>query len=1005
MRARGGRRPTWITNGERGGGSRSGRGGGSGAGGGQDRQLNSVEEVSYSWLKSTGRRRRTRVRSGTAGKREREGAAAAAAAMEEEAEEEVEEEVEVLSDGRRFVSQLTGNLYITRVEGTDAGRYSCVVRSKARGEHGAGVDRVERSPPTPLLLRPGGVMGAYEPRIEATFPSKIIAVQGHNLKLECFALGNPVPRLSWSRAGGELPPSARLSESGSLLEIREVRESDGGTYTCSARNAAGGNAANGTVTVRAAPRWLLPLRDAELGVHEALRWPCRASGSPAPSYAWLKNGSPLATTSSSSTTSSSAHGRVRVASHASGDLLVSPLLLSDAAMYQCVASNSFGSVTSAARLRVSGSVPDFVGHELPAETVAVRGGRTIIPCRPRAWPAPRVTWSGPSGTVGPSASPRLHVLEDGSLMFASVASGDAGSYSCTAHNVLGQAQSAGKLTVKEATRITAAPSGGLVAFGHRAVLSCRASHDPSLRVAFLWSRGGHHLALGGSGRREQFTHAGMGSSASDLVLKSVSPADSGAYSCTAHTDVDSATASTWLNVTGPPDPPHSVVATDVTTTSVSLSWVPGFDNYSPARAHRVESRCSHCDRWTTATTEPAIVAADRRGARVTGLTPWTEAEFRVVSSNAHGDGVPSASSGFLHTLPTGCSPPPLTTAAAPPNRVHRSSPVERHLHFGPNLGYVLAFRENATASLWRHVTVPAWNASRYSHHRPAATARPFEAFLVRIRAFNGAGEGPFSNATLVHSAERAPTVAPLGVRARALSSSEVEVAWQALPPALLGEQRIDGYEVAYRRSVDAPKGATTLLRTPGGTKDRVRLLGLREHAEYEVTVRAFNGAGTGPSGAASLVTTRKAPPSKPPRITQWRTDGVHVTLSWEHVAPLDNESAVTGYKVRYRSLGQTGARELLTNETRVEIPLPLGSGGRGSGGVGAALVVEVRACSAEGEGSASTQVRVPHKASSGMKLGGSFSSAGGKAMMTTSPWGLTLIDVALASLLARASFS
>ncbi|XP_075909052.1 contactin-5-like [Petromyzon marinus] len=113
-------------------------------------------EVSYSWLKSTGRRRRTRVRSGTAGKREREGAAAAAAAMEEEAEEEVEEEVEVLSDGRRFVSQLTGNLYITRVEGTDAGRYSCVVRSKARGEHGAGVDRVERSPPTPLLLRPGG---------------------------------------------------------------------------------------------------------------------------------------------------------------------------------------------------------------------------------------------------------------------------------------------------------------------------------------------------------------------------------------------------------------------------------------------------------------------------------------------------------------------------------------------------------------------------------------------------------------------------------------------------------------------------------------------------------------------------------------------------------------------------------------------------------------------------------------------------------------------------------
>ncbi|NXY89249.1 CNTN6 protein, partial [Alcedo cyanopectus] len=88
----------------------------------------------------------------------------------------------VQEDGRRFVSQATGNLYIAKVEPWDVGNYTCVVTNP----------RAEQSvwgPPTPLTLRNDGVMGEYEPKIEVRFPETTYAAKGSSVKLECFALG------------------------------------------------------------------------------------------------------------------------------------------------------------------------------------------------------------------------------------------------------------------------------------------------------------------------------------------------------------------------------------------------------------------------------------------------------------------------------------------------------------------------------------------------------------------------------------------------------------------------------------------------------------------------------------------------------------------------------------------------------------------------------------------------------------------------------------------------
>lgn len=58
----------------------------------------------------------------------------------------------VAEDSRRFISQETGNLYISKVQPSDVGSYICLVKNTVTNA------RV-LSPPTPLTLRNDGKKG------------------------------------------------------------------------------------------------------------------------------------------------------------------------------------------------------------------------------------------------------------------------------------------------------------------------------------------------------------------------------------------------------------------------------------------------------------------------------------------------------------------------------------------------------------------------------------------------------------------------------------------------------------------------------------------------------------------------------------------------------------------------------------------------------------------------------------------------------------------------------
>ncbi|MED6268003.1 Contactin-3, partial [Characodon lateralis] len=277
-------------------------------------------------------------------------------------------------DARRFISQKTGNLYVAKVEASDVGNYTCAVRNMM-------TNTTVFSSSTPVVVRRDVVMGEYEPKIEVQFPDTLYVSKGSSVKLECFALGNPVPSISWRRADGNpLPGKIKINHSTGDLEIPYFRPEDAGVYECVAENSRGRNAARGQLIFQNIEhlQWTQILKDAHMAIDVNLQWECKAIGKPKPRYRWLKNGQPL-----------TAKERVHVDA---GRLTISTIRLSDSGMYQCVAENEYGSLYASAELKVVASPPDFTHRPVKKSTVIQRGGEVVLECRPNASPRAMISW-------------------------------------------------------------------------------------------------------------------------------------------------------------------------------------------------------------------------------------------------------------------------------------------------------------------------------------------------------------------------------------------------------------------------------------------------------------------------------------------------------------------------------------------------------------------------------------------------------------------------------------
>uniref|UniRef100_A0AAQ5Y6A6 Contactin 3b n=1 Tax=Amphiprion ocellaris TaxID=80972 RepID=A0AAQ5Y6A6_AMPOC len=765
----------------------------------------------------------------------------------------------VQQDSRRFISQETGSLYFAKVEPTDVGNYTCVVNNTVTKEK-------ILSSPTPLVLRSDGVMGEYEPKIEVHFPDSVPAAKESVVKLECFALGNPVPEISWRRTSGvPFPSKVKTKNSNAILEIPNFQQEDAGTYECMAENRRGKNAARGRISFHAKPHWLQTITDTALSIEENLFWECKANGKPKPSYSWLKNGEQVM-----------AEGRVQIEN---GALSIAALNLSDSGMYQCVAENKHGIIYSSAQLMVLGKIASLL-FLLSCLSVCVAllkarsGSEVTLECKPQASPPAISLWK--KGNEILQRTERITLFPNGTLKIANVTKRDAASYTCIAKNQFGTASTTGKLLITDPTRITMRPTNMEIIVGESIVIPCQIACDPALDVSFSWAFNGQLIDF--QRDSDHFERVG-GSISGDLMIRNIQLSHGGKYVCVIDTDVESLSTSAILVVKGPPGPPDKVSVEEITDSTAQLSWTPGRDNGSPITGYIIQARTPFTVGWQAVDTVPEVVNGNMLTATVVGLNAWVEYEFRVVARNTVGLGEPSPSSAKTRTEDAIPDTAPTDVGGGGGTKSELVITWEE-LQNGEGFGYIIAFRPVGTVT-WTRAVISTPGVARYVFRND--TIPPFSPFDVKVGAYNNRGQGPFSSIATVYSAEEGTvqTSQPSGGK-RCLN-------------------KISAVLILFFLFLFVSSFCQVVYWEDDTKPDTV----------------AFNTAGPGPQSAPINNTTKKPPPDRAPLNIQWTMIGSTLTLHWDPVVAMETESKVTGYlRHHYNDINT-----ILTNKTTAELTL------------------------------------------------------------------------------------
>ncbi|KAK7933456.1 hypothetical protein WMY93_004352 [Mugilogobius chulae] len=399
-----------------------------------------------------------------------------------------------LSLHRNLLDGQETRLQLPDVAPSDAGLYSCVASNQA-GSSTKGFNLTVLEPP----------------QISSSSPEELMLAVNSVLELECSAVGNPPPTLSWLKDGNPLERSDIVQEKGRFVRISKVQTDDSGLYTCLASSLAGQDGKNHWVRIQVPPTLLGSgdVRTMTVPVKGQLTLECLVDSDPPPSIEWYKDDTKM-----------QLGGRIQ--GLASGQYLeIQEVRLEDSGHYSCVVTNMAGSTSLFFTVEIL--LPPVI-KEGSAVVTAHLDQDALLQCEVQGDSIPTVMWRK-DGFPLPQDNAKYSQSSQGSLRVHKVQISDSGRYFCTVSNQAGSDHRGIDLKVFVGPSIGHGPFNITATTGVRAVLSCETTGIPPPKVS--WKRNGAPLDI--SQYPDQYRLLTSGS----LIILSPTIGDEGYFECTA----------------------------------------------------------------------------------------------------------------------------------------------------------------------------------------------------------------------------------------------------------------------------------------------------------------------------------------------------------------------------------------------------------------------------------------------------------------------------------------
>lgn len=540
-------------------------------------------------------------------------------------------------------------------------------------------------------------------------PSPQEFTEGDNANIVCDVTSSPPPSVFWKYKGVriQMEKDVRFKVlSNNHLQIRGIKKTDEGSYTCEGRLFTRGEidlrvikvVVNVLPTIRV---WQSEVNaTADLG-HSAMLT-CAVDGYPEPMVTWTRSKEVLEA------------GEKYSFNEDGSEMTIMDVSKLDEGDYTCIAKNKAGEAEQELSLRV------FVKPKITYivnQSSSEMDEQVTLTCEASGDPTPTINWSYGEHvfTEGEQAHlNRIYQSLDGNVVVRSdarvssltlkfVKYTDAGQYLCTAQSAIGEDAAPAYLEVRYAPKIH-----GTVAVytweGNSVNISCDVKAHPS-QVSIVWLRDGLQLPNSNTTNIKIFRTP----SSSYLQITPESENDFGSYNCTASNDMGTESKEFLLIQAEVPSAPNISEVRPFSTTAQIQFDEPESNGGVPVLRYRAEWRPVGRGSWH----HKVFQAQDGFISEmiITGLKPETNYEVTLSAINGKGGGESSPAQFFKTEPVRNPNPPRLEWTPQLKGNSLRVSWIKQDDGGSPILHYLIRYKP-AQATEWKpEVRMPSGSDS------------------------------------------------------------------------------------------------------------------------------------------------------------------------------------------------------------------------------------------------------------------------------------------------------